>query len=46
MGNYFFSNPKLNETALDHCVNSYEASITDISPKGRSLSDLPDINST
>ncbi|MBC8556080.1 MAG: PilZ domain-containing protein [Candidatus Brocadiales bacterium] len=37
---------KWNETALDHCANSYEASITDISAKGASLSDLPDINSS
>ena len=37
---------KWNETTLDHCVNSYEASITNISAKGASLSGLPDINSS
>lgn len=36
---------KWSETALDHCDNSYEASITDISAKGASLKDMPDIHS-
>ncbi len=35
---------KWNETALDHCENSYEASITDISAKGAGLRDIPDFN--
>ncbi len=37
---------KWNETALDHCENSYEASITDISANGASLRGMPDINSS
>ena len=37
---------KWNETALDHCENSYEASITNISAKGASLRGMPDINSS
>lgn len=37
---------KWNETALDHCENSYEASITDISAKGASLKDMPDIHNS
>jgi hypothetical protein len=37
---------KWSETALDHCENSYEASITDISAKGASLKDMPDINNS
>ncbi len=37
---------KWSETALDHCENSYEATITDISVKGASLKDMPDINSS
>jgi c-di-GMP-binding flagellar brake protein YcgR len=37
---------KWNETALDHCANSYEASITDISAKGAGLRDVPDFNSS
>ncbi len=37
---------KWNETALDHCENSYEASITDISAKGAGLRDVPDFNSS
>jgi len=37
---------KWNETALDHCENSYEASITDISAKGASLRGMPDINNS
>ena len=36
---------KWDETDLDHCRNSYEASIVDISAKGASLNNLPDINS-
>ncbi len=35
-----------NETALDHCDNSFEASITDISAKGAGLRDVPDFNSS
>jgi hypothetical protein len=37
---------KWSETALDHCDSSYEASITDISAKGASLKDMPDINNS
>jgi c-di-GMP-binding flagellar brake protein YcgR len=37
---------KWDETDLDHCRNSYEASIIDISAKGASLNALPDINSS
>lgn len=37
---------KWNETALDHCGNSYQASITDISAKGAGLRDVPDFNSS
>ncbi len=37
---------KWNETALDHCDNSYEASITDISAKGAGLRDVPGFNSS
>lgn len=37
---------KWNEKALDHCENAYEASITDISAKGASLKDMPDINNS
>ncbi len=37
---------KWNETALDRCDNSYEASITDISAKGAGLRDVPDFNSS
>ncbi len=37
---------KWNETALDHCENSYKASITDISAKGAGLRDVPDFNSS
>ena len=37
---------KWNETALDHCKNSHEASIIDISAKGASLKDMPDIDSS
>ncbi len=37
---------KWNETDLDHCENSYEASITDISAKGAGLKDVPDFNSS
>jgi len=37
---------KWSETALDHCKSPYEASITDISAKGASLKDMPDINSS
>ncbi len=37
---------KWNETALGHCDNSYEASITDISAKGAGLRDVPDLNSS
>jgi hypothetical protein len=37
---------KWNEADLDHCRNSYEASIIDISAKGASLNDLPDINNS
>ncbi len=37
---------KWNETALDYCENSYEASITDISAKGAGLRDVPDFNSS
>jgi c-di-GMP-binding flagellar brake protein YcgR len=36
---------KWNEMNLDHCRNSYEASIIDISAKGASLNALPDIKS-
>lgn len=35
---------KWNEADLDHCKNSYETSIIDISAKGASLSELPDID--
>ena len=35
---------KWNVADLDHCKTSYEASITDISAKGASLSELPDID--
>ena len=35
---------KWNEMDLDHCKNSYETSIIDISANGASLSDLPDID--
>ena len=35
---------KWNERDLDHCKASYEASIIDISAKGASLSELPDID--
>ena len=35
---------KWNETALDHCENSYEASIMDISAKGANIRDMPDLN--
>lgn len=34
------------ETDLDHCRSSYEASIIDISAKGASLNALPDINNS
>ncbi len=37
---------KWNETDLDHCENSYEASITDISAKGAGLKGIPDFNSS
>ncbi|MCP4253313.1 MAG: PilZ domain-containing protein [Candidatus Scalindua sp.] len=37
---------KWNETALDHCDSSYEASITDISAKGAGLRNVPDFNSS
>ena len=37
---------KWNETTLDHCENSYEVSITDISAKGAGLRDVPDFNSS
>ena len=37
---------KWNETTLDHCENSYEAFITDISAKGAGLRDVPDFNSS
>ena len=37
---------KWNETSLDHCESSYEASITDISAKGASLKDMPHIDSS
>ncbi len=37
---------KWDETDLDHCRNSYEASIIDISAKGASLNALPDINTS
>lgn len=36
---------KWKEKDLDHCKNTYEASIIDISAKGASLNGLPDINS-
>jgi len=36
---------KWNETTLDHCESSYEASITDISAKGAGLKDVPDFSS-
>ena len=35
---------KWNVADLDHCKTSYEASIIDISAKGASLSELPDID--
>ncbi len=35
---------KWNEADLDHCKNAYETSIIDISAKGASLSELPDID--
>ena len=35
---------KWNEADLDHCKNSYETSIIDISAKGASLSELPEID--
>ena len=35
---------KWNVADLDHCKASYEASIIDISAKGASLSELPDID--
>ncbi|ODS31216.1 MAG: PilZ domain protein [Candidatus Scalindua rubra] len=35
---------KWNERDLDHCKNSYETSIVDISAKGANLSDLPNIS--
>lgn len=35
---------KWNEADLDHCKTSYEAAIIDISAKGASLSELPDID--
>ncbi len=35
---------KWDETDLDHCRNSYEASIIDISAKGANLNALPDIS--
>ncbi len=37
---------KWSETALDSCESPYEASITDISAKGASLKDMPDINNS
>ena len=37
---------KWNETALDHCKNSPEVSTIDISAKGASLKDTPDIDSS
>jgi len=37
---------KWNETTLDHCESSYEASITDISAKGAGLKDVPDFSSS
>jgi len=37
---------KWNETALDRCNNSYEASIIDISAKGAGLKGIPDFNSS
>ncbi len=37
---------KWNETALNHCNNSYEASIIDISAKGAGLKGIPDFNSS
>lgn len=37
---------KWKEKDLDHCKNTYEASIIDISAKGASLNALPDINSS
>lgn len=37
---------KWNETTLDHCESSYEASITDISAKGAGLKDMPDFSNS